>query len=115
MVRMGIAPCSPFSVTNDCMVGGALLGAGPSRDVPAAPFVCARLPAAAAHVSCSSLRWPVGLLSGPNFPLHLASYPAAELARQYQHVRLHTHLAENAQDIAFSEKTYGCRPGGYLK
>lgn len=61
MLRVGIAPCSPFSVTNDCMVA------------------------------------------------------AATLARQYEHVRLHTHLAENQQDIDFSEKTYGCRPGGYLK
>ncbi|EFN55990.1 hypothetical protein CHLNCDRAFT_145361 [Chlorella variabilis] len=61
MMRVGIAPCSPFSVTNDCMEG------------------------------------------------------AAKLARQYQQVRLHTHLAENHQDITYSEKTYGCRPGRYLQ
>ncbi|GAB4815977.1 hypothetical protein N2152v2_003023 [Parachlorella kessleri] len=61
MVRVGIAPCSPFTVTNDCMV------------------------------------------------------QAAELARQYPAVRLHTHLAENTQDIEFSEKQYGCRPGPYLQ
>ncbi|KAL4422529.1 hypothetical protein ABPG75_008726 [Micractinium tetrahymenae] len=61
MLRVGIAPCSPFSVTNECMI------------------------------------------------------EAAKLARRYQHVRLHTHLAENSQDIEFSERTYGCRPGGYLE
>lgn len=60
MLRIGIAPCSPFSVTKECMVG------------------------------------------------------AARLARQYPHVRLHTHLAENQQDIDYSQKTCGCRPGGYL-
>ena len=40
---------------------------------------------------------------------------AAKLARQYEHVRLHTHLAENTQDIEYSLKTYGCRPGRYLE
>lgn len=39
---------------------------------------------------------------------------AAKLARQYPAVRLHTHLAENQQDIDYSNNTYGCRPGGYL-
>jgi cytosine/adenosine deaminase-related metal-dependent hydrolase len=61
MLRMGVAPCSPFSVTDDCMVG------------------------------------------------------AAALARRHPGVRLHTHLAENAQDIEFSLKTYGCRPGEYVR
>ncbi len=42
-------------------------------------------------------------------------HTAAKLARQYQQVRLHTHLAENQQDITYSEKTYGCRPGRYLQ
>ena len=45
-------------------------------------------------------------------PRHAA---AAQLARQYPAVRLHTHLAENSQDIEYSLKTYGCRPGGYLE
>ena len=40
---------------------------------------------------------------------------AAQLARKYPGVRLHTHLAENQEDIDFSLKTYGCRPGEYLK
>jgi hypothetical protein len=40
---------------------------------------------------------------------------AAKLARKYPGVRLHTHLAENQEDIDFSLKTYGCRPGEYLK
>lgn len=61
MLRVGIAPCSPFSVTNECMEG------------------------------------------------------AAKLARQYEQVRLHTHLAENQQDIDFCQQTYGCRPGKYLE
>ena len=40
---------------------------------------------------------------------------AARLARQYPGVRLHTHLAENQEDIDFSQKEYGCRPGAYIK
>jgi cytosine/adenosine deaminase-related metal-dependent hydrolase len=40
---------------------------------------------------------------------------AAKLARQYEQVRLHTHLAENQQDIDFCQQTYGCRPGKYLE
>ena len=40
---------------------------------------------------------------------------AARLARQYVGVRLHTHLAENQEDIDFSQKEYKCRPGAYIK
>jgi len=40
---------------------------------------------------------------------------AARLARQYVGVRLHTHLAENQEDIDFSQKEYNCRPGAYIK
>lgn len=61
MLRVGVAPCSPFSVTDDVMRGAAAL--------------------AAAHPD----------------------------------VRLHTHLAENQEDIDFSLKTYGCRPGEYIR
>jgi len=61
MLKMGLAPCSPFTVTNDLMIA------------------------------------------------------AAELARKHEGVRLHTHLAENQEDIDFSIKTYGVRPGEYLK
>ena len=61
MLRMGLAPCAPFNVTNDLMLG------------------------------------------------------AARLARRYPGVRLHTHLAENQEDIDFSLATYGCRPGQYIK
>ena len=60
MVRIGIAPCSPFSVTRDLM-----------RD-------------------------------------------AAVLARD-KGVMLHTHLAENDEDIAYSEAKFGCRPGQYAE
>lgn len=60
MVRVGIAPCSPFSVSRELM-----------RD-------------------------------------------AAVLARELG-VRLHTHLAENAEDIAYSEANFGCRPGQYAE
>ncbi len=60
MVRVGIAPCSPFSVSRELM-----------RD-------------------------------------------AAVLARDLG-VRLHTHLAENAEDVAYSEAMFGCRPGQYAE
>lgn len=60
MCRVGIAPCSPFSVSRELM-----------RD-------------------------------------------AAILARD-KGVMLHTHLAENDEDIAFSLASFGCRPGQYAE
>jgi cytosine/adenosine deaminase-related metal-dependent hydrolase len=39
---------------------------------------------------------------------------SARLARSYG-VRLHTHLAENANDIAYSLEVYGQRPGDYAE
>jgi cytosine/adenosine deaminase-related metal-dependent hydrolase len=60
MVRVGLAPCSPFSVSRDLM-----------RD-------------------------------------------AAQLARD-KRVMLHTHLAENDEDIAYSLAQFGCRPGQYAE
>ena len=40
---------------------------------------------------------------------------AAKMARKHPGVRLHTHLAENQEDVDYSLKVYGCRPGEYLK
>ncbi|MEL6646561.1 MAG: 8-oxoguanine deaminase, partial [Pseudomonadota bacterium] len=60
MVRVGLAPCSPFSVSRELMRDAALL----ARD---------------------------------------------------KGVRLHTHLAENDEDIAYSEAQFGCRPGQYAE
>jgi len=60
MVRVGIAPCSPFSVSRDLMRDAALL----ARD---------------------------------------------------KGVMLHTHLAENDEDIAYSLEKFGCRPGQYAQ
>mgnify|MGYP002381962561 CR=1 FL=1 len=60
MVRVGLAPCSPFSVSTALM-----------RD-------------------------------------------AAELARD-KGVMLHTHLAENDEDVAYSLAQFGCRPGQYAE
>jgi cytosine/adenosine deaminase-related metal-dependent hydrolase len=60
MVRVGVAPCSPFSVSQGLM-----------RD-------------------------------------------AALLARE-KGVMLHTHLAEDADDVAFSLERFGCRPGDYAE
>lgn len=60
MVRVGIAPCSPFSVTRDLMRDSAIL----ARD---------------------------------------------------KGVMLHTHLAENDEDIAYSLEMFGCRPGQYAE
>jgi cytosine/adenosine deaminase-related metal-dependent hydrolase len=60
MVRVGLAPCSPFSVSRDLMRETALL----ARDKGA---------------------------------------------------MLHTHLAENDEDIAYSLARFGCRPGQYAE
>ncbi len=60
MVRIGVAPCSPFSVSRELM-----------RD-------------------------------------------AAILARD-KGVGLHTHLAENDEDVAYSLEKFGCRPGDYAE
>ena len=60
MCRVGVAPCSPFSVSRDLMRDAALL----ARD---------------------------------------------------KGVMLHTHLAENDEDIAYSEAQFGCRPGQYAE
>lgn len=60
MVRVGLAPCSPFSVTRDLMREAAVL----ARD---------------------------------------------------KGVMLHTHLAENDEDIAYSLARFGCRPGQYAE
>ena len=38
----------------------------------------------------------------------------AELARKYN-VRLHTHLAENSQDLEYCRKNYDCTPGEYIQ
>lgn len=60
MVRVGLAPCSPFSVSCDLMRDTALL----ARD---------------------------------------------------KGVMLHTHLAENDEDVAYSLARFGCRPGQYAE
>jgi cytosine/adenosine deaminase-related metal-dependent hydrolase len=60
MVRVGVAPCSPFSVSRELMRDAALL----ARD---------------------------------------------------KSVFLHTHLAENDEDIAYSLEKFGCRPGRYAE
>ena len=60
MIRVGVAPCSPFSVSRELM-----------RD-------------------------------------------AAILARD-KGVMLHTHLAENDEDVAYSLEKFGCRPGQYAE
>ena len=60
MVRVGLAPCSPFSVSRDLMRETALL----ARD---------------------------------------------------KGVMLHTHLAENDEDVAYSLARFGCRPGQYAE
>jgi len=60
MVQVGVAPCSPFSVSRELMRDTALL----ARD---------------------------------------------------KGVRLHTHLAENDEDVRYSQETFGCRPGDYAE
>ncbi len=60
MLRVGVAPCSPFSVSRELMRDAALL----ARD---------------------------------------------------KGVMMHTHLAENDEDIAYSMAQFGCRPGQYAE
>jgi cytosine/adenosine deaminase-related metal-dependent hydrolase len=60
MVRVGVAPCSPFSVSRELMRDAALL----ARD---------------------------------------------------KGVMMHTHLAENDEDVAYSLENFGCRPGQYAE
>ncbi|MCR9151155.1 MAG: 8-oxoguanine deaminase [Rhodobacteraceae bacterium] len=60
MIRIGVAPCSPFSVSRELMRDAALL----ARD---------------------------------------------------KGVMLHTHLAENEEDVAYSLARFGCRPGQYAE
>lgn len=60
MLRIGIAPCSPFSVSRELMRDSAIL----ARD---------------------------------------------------KGVMLHTHLAENDEDVAYSLEKFGCRPGQYAE
>jgi len=60
MIRVGVAPCSPFSVSRELMRDAALL----ARD---------------------------------------------------KGVMMHTHLAENDEDIAYSLEEFGCRPGQYAE
>jgi cytosine/adenosine deaminase-related metal-dependent hydrolase len=60
MCRVGVAPCSPFSVSRELMRDAALL----ARD---------------------------------------------------KGVMLHTHLAENGEDVAYSLEKFGCRPGQYAQ
>ena len=60
LIRVGVAPCSPFSVSRELMRDAALL----ARD---------------------------------------------------KGVMLHTHLAENDEDVAYSLATFGCRPGQYAE
>ena len=60
MLRVGLAPCSPFSVSRDLMRETALLARGKG-------------------------------------------------------VMLHTHLAENDEDVAYSLAKFGCRPGQYAE
>ncbi|WP_238364217.1 8-oxoguanine deaminase [Mesobacterium pallidum] len=60
MVRVGVAPCSPFSVSRELMRDAALLA-------------------------------------------------------RHKGVMLHTHLAENDEDIAYSQAQFGCRPGQYAE
>lgn len=60
MIRVGLAPCSPFSVSRDLMREAAVL----ARD---------------------------------------------------KAVMLHTHLAENDEDVAYSLARFGCRPGQYAE
>ena len=60
MCRVGVAPCSPFSVSRELMRDTALL----ARD---------------------------------------------------KGVMMHTHLAENDEDITYSLETFGCRPGDYAE
>ncbi len=55
---------------------------------------------------------------GPCSPFSISAdlmRESAKLARKYPGVRLHTHLAENKDDIRYTLKTYGMRPGKWTE
>ena len=134
MLRMGIAPCSPFSVTNDCMIGGGfqllffldirLQQCGQRALAPTArPHARGRGHPPPPLVALRRCRRPgvVHMLhaSSTSADLPAPHHTAAQLARQYEHVRLHTHLAENVQVGRSCSRGCGCgagglRAGGYL-
>lgn len=62
----------------------------------------------------SMLRMNLGPASQKTVTNELMS-SSAQLARKYEGVRLHTHLAENQEDIDYTNKLYGYRFGQYIK
>jgi hypothetical protein len=90
MLRMGLAPCSPFSVDNSLMIAAAKL---------ARQYKGVRL-----HTHLAENQ--VGLLNLIPIdrvfrtPFSNLMIAAAKLARQYKGVRLHTHHVENQVGFA---------------
>jgi cytosine/adenosine deaminase-related metal-dependent hydrolase len=60
----------------------------------------------------------IGVALGPCSPFTISAdlmKESAALARQYEGVRLHTHLAENRDDIAYTLNNHGMRPGPWTE
>jgi cytosine/adenosine deaminase-related metal-dependent hydrolase len=60
----------------------------------------------------------IRLALGPCSPFTISEdlmRESASLARNYPGVRLHTHLAENREDISYMDKKYGVRPGKWAE
>ena len=60
----------------------------------------------------------IRLALGPCSPFTISQdlmRESANLARNYPGVRLHTHLAENREDISYMAKKYGARPGKWIE
>lgn len=99
MLRMGLAPCSPFTVTNNLMTEAATL----ARKYPGVRLhthLAENQVWSPAHLClhglCRFSMLRIGL--APCAPFNVTNdlmIATAKLARQYQGVRLHTHLAEN--------------------
>ncbi len=58
---------------------------------------------------------PVGLAPCSPFSVSRELMRDAALLARDKRVMLHTHLAENDEDIAYSLERFGCRPGQYAE
>ncbi len=101
MLRIGLAPCSPFTVTNDLMIAAASL---------ARQYEGVRLHTHLAENQVGSL------LSHHHLDHCLATLNNAGRAFSSIFEWGVTKVGASLQeDVEFTQKMYGCRPGDYIK